>query len=99
VAVICVAEFTVKPEAGVPPNDTAVAPVNPVPVRITELPPDVAPEVGLRPVIVGATPSMTMALLLPNELAAPGEASVKVALLPAASLIVPPLSANADVLT
>jgi hypothetical protein len=42
---------------------------------------------------------MTRALLFPNEFAAPGEASVKVALLLAASEIVPPLRDNADVLT
>ena len=48
--------------------------------------------------MVGATPSITRALLLPNELAAPGEARVKVALLLAASLMVPPLSARAEVL-
>ena len=39
--------------------------------------------------------SITNALLLPNEFAAPGAAKVRVALLPAASLIVPPLRVNA----
>lgn len=38
-AVICVALLTVTPVAGVPPNNTAVAPVNPVPVRMTVSPP------------------------------------------------------------
>ncbi len=47
----------------------------------------------------GATPSITKALLLPNELAAPGEARVKVASLPAASLIVPPPNASELVAT
>ena len=47
---------------------------------------------------VGTTPSITRALFAPNELAAPGLASVKVAALPAASLIVPLFSVKADVL-
>ena len=44
---------------------------------------------------VGAVVSITMALLLPNEPVAPGDGSVKTALFPAASLIVPPFNANA----
>ena len=40
-----------------------------------------------------------IALFAPNELAAPGLASVNVATFPAASLIVPPLSANESVAT
>ena len=48
--------------------------------------------------MAGATPSITMALLAPNEPAAPGEARVKVALLLAASLMVPPGRASAEVL-
>ena len=39
-------------------------------------------------------PLITNALLDPNELAAPGLAKVKVAALPAPSLIVPPFKAN-----
>ena len=46
---------------------------------------------------VGAVVSTTMSLFAPKELAAPGEGNVSVASLPAASLIVPPLSANAPV--
>ena len=46
------------------------------------------------PVIVGTTVSITNALLAPNELVAPGLARVRVALLPAASRIVPPFRAN-----
>src|SRR5690606_28685070 len=42
----------------------------------------------------GATPSMTIFLLAPREFAAPGVAKVKVALFPAASLIVPEFSAR-----
>ncbi len=38
---------------------------------------------------VGTAPSITSALLAPRELAAPGVAKVKLAALPAPSLIVP----------
>ena len=48
-------------------------------------------------VTVGAVVSMTMFLLAPSEPRAPGVGSVRVALLVAASLIVPPLSVRADV--
>src|SRR5450631_3576300 len=53
-AVICVAEFTTKLAAGVLPNFTAVAPVKPVPVMTTLVPPLSGPDVGARPLIVGA---------------------------------------------
>ena len=46
VAVIEVAEFTVKPVALFVPNFTAVAPVNPAPVIVTDVPPSAGPEVG-----------------------------------------------------
>ncbi|MGV1045204.1 hypothetical protein [Limnohabitans sp.] len=48
-------------------------------------------------VVVGAVVSISIALLAPKELAAPGVANVTVALLPAASLMVPLFKANADV--
>jgi hypothetical protein len=48
---------------------------------------------------VGAVVSMTIALLFPSEPEAPGEARVSVALLPAVSLIVPPLRAREFVAT
>ena len=54
VAVIWVAEFTVKLVAAVAPNLTAVAPVKPVPVMTTLVPPVVGPDVGASPVTVGA---------------------------------------------
>jgi hypothetical protein len=54
VAVIEVAELTVKPVAGVAPNVTAVAPAKLVPVMVTVVPPAVGPEVGEIEVIVGA---------------------------------------------
>jgi hypothetical protein len=52
-AVICVAELTVKLVAAVAPKLTAVAPVNEVPVMVTDVPPAVDPEVGLTEVTVG----------------------------------------------
>ena len=54
VAVICVAEFTVKPVAGVPPKLTAVAPMRLVPVMVTLVPPVAGPVVGETAVTVGA---------------------------------------------
>ena len=36
------------------PKLTAVAPVKPVPVTVTDVPPVLGPEVGLTPVTVGA---------------------------------------------
>ena len=54
VAVIWVAETTVKPEAAVVPKWTAVAPVKLVPVMVTEVPPAVGPEVGATEPTVGA---------------------------------------------
>jgi hypothetical protein len=54
VAVIEVSLVTVKPVAGVGPKFTAVAPVNPVPVRVTVVPPAVGPAIGEMPVTTGA---------------------------------------------
>ena len=54
VAVIWVAETTVKLEAAVAPKWTAVAPVKPVPVMVTEVPPAVGPVVGATELTVGA---------------------------------------------
>ena len=50
-AVICVAESTVKLAAGVPPKLTAVAPDRFVPLTVTTVP--LPPVVGLNEVIVG----------------------------------------------
>ena len=52
-AVICVAEVTVNDAALAAANLTAVAPVNPVPVITTGVPPELGPEVGLSEVIAG----------------------------------------------
>jgi hypothetical protein len=54
VAVMEVAELTVKPVAATVPNLTAVAPVKPVPVTVTDVPPAAGPELGLIAVTVGA---------------------------------------------
>ena len=54
VAVIWVAELTVKLAAAVAPNVTAVAPVKFVPVIVTVVPPAIGPEVGEIDVTVGA---------------------------------------------
>ena len=53
VAVIWVAELTVKAAAGVAPKLTAVAPVKFVPVIVTDVPPVAGPEVGEIDVTVG----------------------------------------------
>ena len=53
-AVIDVSLTTVTFVAAVVPKSTAVAPVKPVPVIVTKVPPAVEPLVGLRPVTVGA---------------------------------------------
>ena len=52
VALMLVALLTVKLEAAVVPNFTALAPVKPVPVTVTEV--LFGPELGLTPVTVGA---------------------------------------------
>ena len=53
--------------------------------------------VELTPLTVGTVVSMTMFLLAAREPAAPGAGSVRVALFPAPSWIVPPLRARAVV--
>ena len=54
VAAILVSLITLYEDAVVLPNFTAVAPVNPVPVTITEVQPRTVPVVGETPVTVGA---------------------------------------------
>ena len=54
VAVIWVAELTVKVVAAVAPKTTAVAPVKLVPVMVTDVPPARGPAVGAIDVTVGA---------------------------------------------
>lgn len=50
-AVIWVSEMTVKPEAGVEPNLTALALVRLVPVIVTVVPPAIEPDLGAISVI------------------------------------------------
>ena len=54
-AVIEVSLTTVKFVAGVVPKSTAVAPVKPVPVMVTNVPPDAGPDDGLMLVTTGAS--------------------------------------------
>ena len=51
---IVVSLTTVRFVAAVVPKSTAVAPVKPVPVIVTGVPPASEPLVGVRPVTVGA---------------------------------------------
>ena len=53
-AVIWVSEMTVKPEAGVEPNLTALALARLVPVIVTVVPPAIEPDLGAISVIEGA---------------------------------------------
>ena len=55
VAVIEVADLTVKLEAAVAPKSTAVTAVKPVPVMVTAVPPASGPAAGLTLVTVGVT--------------------------------------------
>jgi hypothetical protein len=53
-AVMLVSEFTVKLAAATVPKDTAVAPVKPLPLTVTLVPPPVLPLVGVTLVTEGA---------------------------------------------
>ncbi len=53
VQVIWVGETTVRFVAASPPKVTAVAPMKPVPVMVTEVPPAMVPEAGLTAVTAG----------------------------------------------
>jgi hypothetical protein len=72
IAVICVPETTVNFVAATDPKRTLVAPVRPVPVMVTLVPPAVGPEDGAIAVIVGAaawkvnTSAVTEALVPPG---------------------------------
>ena len=68
-------------------------------VKSTMLSVDTAPPTGAILITEGTTPSTTSALLLPSELAAPGEANVRVALLVAVSRMVPLFNAKELVAT
>ena len=47
-------EVIVNDSASTPPKNTAVAPVKPLPLRVTSVPPAVLPEDGLTPLMLGA---------------------------------------------
>jgi hypothetical protein len=68
-----------------------------LPVTVKVIVADPLIELVAARVTVGAVVSITIALFAPRELEAPGAARVKVALLPAASFIVPPFRSSADV--
>ena len=70
-----------------------------LPVTVKVMVPEVDVADVAAKVTVGAVVSMMIALLAPSEFDAPGEASVSVALFPAASLIVPELSDSEVVAT
>ncbi len=64
VAVIWVAEFTVKLVALVAPNFTAVAPLKLVPVMVMDEPPAVDPLVGVMAVTVGGSVAILSPMLV-----------------------------------
>ena len=66
VAVICVAEFTVKELTAVPPIVTALAPVKFIPVIVTVLP--AQPEEGVKEVIEGVTAQLTPVVTPPGAI-------------------------------
>ena len=68
-------------------------------VKSTMVSVDTAPPAGAVLVTEGTRPSTTSALLLPSELAAPGDANVRAALLVAASRMVPLFNAKELVAT
>ena len=86
-------------KVGVPPAVTTVTASEKATVIVMESPalyePSAVEEVT--PVIVGAVVSITKALLSAKEPEAPGDAKVRVALFPAASLMVPLFNVSADV--
>ena len=55
--IVVPAGLTVKPVPGTPSKVTPVAPVRPVPVMVTVVPPEVGPLVGVSPVALAALPS------------------------------------------
>ena len=86
VAVICVAELTVKEVAAVPPNVTAVAPVKLVPVITTGVV-FAHPLEGVKLVIVGAACIGFNAIKIPPFLSAPLRVADPLPVLPATAFI------------
>ena len=66
-----VSDTTVKEEAIALPNETSVAPVNPVPVNVTDVPPVVGPDGGATKVTAGggATTVKTAVPEIPDTVA------------------------------
>ena len=64
--------FTVKLTAGVPPNDTPVAPVRFVPVIVTDVPPNVEPDAGDTLTRVGAGTTNVNLLVALTAVVPPG---------------------------
>jgi len=62
VAVICVSVSTVNVVAGDAPKSTLVALVKPVPVMVTDVPPESGPDAGLIDVTVGAATNVNRSL-------------------------------------
>ena len=62
VAVICVAELTVKLLAAVPPKDTAVTAVKLLPVMTTDVPPDNGPSLTLSEETTGTASKVNLSL-------------------------------------
>src|SRR4051794_17390515 len=67
VAVMLVALSTVNDAAAVAPKSTSVAPVKPVPVIVTDVPPVVGPAVGVTLVTVGAATNVNWSFALVAE--------------------------------
>ena len=63
VAVSWESESTVKPAAGAGPNDTADAPVNPLPLTVTVVPPATGPDGGEMPLTAGTGPPWSASAL------------------------------------
>ena len=78
-AVICVDELTVKLAAAVLPKFTVDAPVNPLPVMITLVPPVAGPVTGFKPVVAGTGAAIVMDTVA-GLLTLPSSVAVKVKL-------------------
>ena len=76
VAVIWVSDTTLKAVAATVPNTTAEAPLNAVPVMVTDVPPPVAPAVGDTPVTVGWAPTKVNLSAVEVALVPPGPITV-----------------------
>jgi hypothetical protein len=76
VAVIDVSETTVKDAAAVEPNETALAPMKPVPVIVTCVPPATGPALGLTPVTPGADTYVNASAEPPDAEVPPGVVTV-----------------------